>query len=351
MLVIFKEEIVMGSQNIATMTMMVLALFILPVRAQESLESHWTSARPDGHAPIGVMGDHTHHAGEWMLSYRTMFMEMKGNRDGTHRLSEQDVFAQGFMIAPTKMAMEMHMVGVMHAVSDDLTLMAMLPYIRLSMDLVTNAATRFTTRSEGLGDTRLTALYVLRRWNRQQLHLNAGISLPTGSITNRGDTPMGSDQKLPYPMQLGSGTFDLLPGITYLGQSRDVSWGAQLGGTFRLGKNSQGYALGNRAALTVWGARKWSDCLSTSLRLDGQVWGNIDGRDNDLNPAMVPTADPHRRGGKRLDLSCGANFYGREGWLKGQRLAVEFGMPIYQSLDGPQLETDWLLTVGWQYAW
>lgn len=39
-----------------------------------------TSVRADGHAPIGVMGDHTHAAGEWMFSYRYMRMEMGGQR-------------------------------------------------------------------------------------------------------------------------------------------------------------------------------------------------------------------------------------------------------------------------------
>ena len=36
---------------------------------------------PDDHAPIGVMGDHAHKAGEWMLFYRYGFMKMDGNRD------------------------------------------------------------------------------------------------------------------------------------------------------------------------------------------------------------------------------------------------------------------------------
>ena len=27
---------------------------------------------------------------------------------------------------------------------------------------------------------------------------------------------------------------------------------------------------------------------------------------------------------------------------------VEIALPLYQSLDGPQLETDWIATVGWQ---
>ena len=40
----------------------------------------------------------------------------------------------------------------------------------------------------------------------------------------------------------------------------------------------------------------------------------------------------------------------REGPLAGTRFAVEGGVPVYQNLDGPQLETDWVLTAGFQYA-
>ncbi len=310
----------------------------------------WSSHRPDGHAPMGVMGDHTHHAGEWMVSYRYMRMEMDGNRSGDDRISAADVYAEGFMVAPLSMTMEMHMLGVMYAPTDDLTLMAMIPYLKLSMDHRTMGGAHFTTTSEGLGDVALGGMYVLQRWKRQQLHLNLGLSFPTGSIDERDDTPAGSDIKLPYPMQLGSGTFDLLPGLTYLGQADRWSWGAQASGTVRMGRNSEGYTLGNRVSLTVWGAREWTDWLSTSFRLHGQWWGDIDGRDDDLSPMMVPTADPDRRGGQRLDALFGVNLYGRSGWLKGHRIGVEFGLPVYQRLDGPQLETDWLLTIGWQYA-
>ena len=30
----------------------------------------WSADRADGHAPLGVMGDHVHEAGEWMVSVR-----------------------------------------------------------------------------------------------------------------------------------------------------------------------------------------------------------------------------------------------------------------------------------------
>jgi hypothetical protein len=47
----------------------------------------------------------------------------------------------------------------------------------------------------------------------------------------------------------------------------------------------------------------------------------------------------------------GLNLIFDLGPLKTQRLALEGGMPVYQHLDGPQLETDWLITAGWQFAW
>ena len=300
--------------------------------------------------PIGVMADHTHGAGEWMLSYRYIAMSMDGNRGRGGRKSRSDVLAD-FPVAPTDMLMQMHMLGIMHAPTDDLTLMLMLPYLLREMDHVTRTGVEFTTKSDGPGDISLSGLWVLHRWGHQQVHLNFGVSLPTGSIEETDDTPAGTDTKLPYPMQLGSGTFDLLPGLTYLGESGDFSWGAQAIGRLRLGRNSSGYSLGDRARLSIWGTVSWLDWLSTSLRLDGHIYDNIDGADADFNPAMVPTADPSRRGGERVDVLVGLNLYGDDSWSAGQRLGIELGVPIYQALDGPQLETDWTLTVGWQYAW
>ncbi len=32
------------------------------------------------------------------------------------------------------------------------------------------------------------------------------------------------------------------------------------------------------------------------------------------------------------------------------RLTVEIGLPLYQDLDGPQLKSDYSLTIGWQLS-
>ena len=68
---------------------------------------------------------------------------------------------------------------------------------------------------------------------------------------------------------------------------------------------------------------------------------------------MSPTMDPNLQGGTRANLAAGVNFVVPDrfgGILEGQRLAVEFQMPVYQNLDGPQMALDWTIVAGWQYA-
>lgn len=110
-------------------------------------------------------------------------------------------------------------------------------------------------------------------------------------------------------MQNGSGTFDLLPGITYTGRSKDWSWGGQFNAIVRLGENDDNYTLGNVYSASVWGARCWVDWLSSSARLIGEVVEDIDGADPRLNPLQVPTADPNLRAGNFLSLGLGSTSW------------------------------------------
>lgn len=306
--------------------------------------------RADGHGPIGMMGEHTHKKGEWMLSYRYMHMFMKENQDGSSNLSTGDVLKR-FMVSPISMKTDMHMLGAMAAPTNWLTLSTMVPYVFRSMDHETRMGKTFRTRSEGFGDIQLNGLVPAIKTENHQVTLKAGVSFPTGSINQRDATPMGRNQRLPYPMQIGSGTYDLLPGITYRGQSRHWSWGLQSGGTVRLGKNENDYRLGNQVFITPWISRKWSRWLSSSVRVNGQAWGNITGADPELNPRVIATARPDLRSGRRLDMLFGINLLSPvQGVLKNQRLAIEMGFPLHQHLSGPQLKTKFILTAGWQLS-
>jgi hypothetical protein len=51
-----------------------------------------------------------------------------------------------------------------------------------------------------------------------------------------------------------------------------------------------------------------------------------------------------------LDALVWLNFEVQSGPLSGVRFALEAGLPVYQRLDGPGLETNWILTVATQYA-
>ena len=117
---------------------------------------------------------------------------------------------------------------------------------------------------------------------RQRAHLHLGVSAPTGSIDERGETPAATNVRLPHHMQVGSGTWNVLPGLTYLGQTDAWSWGAQAIGTVRLGENEYDYALGHRVSTTAWFSRRLSESASASLRLGVDRWGNISGADPGL---------------------------------------------------------------------
>ena len=331
-----------------------LMLAVAPVAAAEDLsEMSFEELMEQQLDQMGITGiHHTHDAGEWMVGYSFMAMGMDGNLDGTNSRGKDDIFAQGFIVAPTEMYMEMHMLNVMYGVTDELTLMLMVPYHRKSMDHVRMDGVKFTTRTRGIGDISLSGLYSLYRDETHRLIGIAGLSFPSGSIDETDTLPApGNLQRLPYPMQLGSGTWDFKLGATYLGQVPNLTWGAHSSGLIHAGENKHDYRLGNTYEVTGWGARKINDWSSGSLRLKWSQWFNIHGADPALNPAMVPTADPNRRAGRRLDVLFGANVFAAEGRLDGLRLGLEGGVPVYQWLDGPQLETDWImsLTVEWTF--
>jgi hypothetical protein len=340
-------------QNFNLFTIMKnLSLFfvslIINVSVSTGHEGPWTSARPDGHAPISVMGDHMHKMGEWMVSYRYMTMDMEGLMKGSNSVAPT-MMATGFMpnMLPTEMTMDMHMFGTMYAISNKWTLMGMLNYLDNEMSMPMGKMD-----SSGLGDIKVAGLYDLAQWNDgRRVHLKLGLSLPTGSI----DEKDSMSRILGYGMQLGSGTYDLEPAITYLGQTENYSYGAQLGGILRIGDNDQGYTFGNKFEATVWGARKISDSLSASAKFDYSTQSYIDGSDSRLDARNMMMASPGfqttSQGRDITTFALGLNYYFKDGGLSGHRVAVEWETPIDQKVNGVQLELDSTWTFGWQYAW
>ncbi len=325
-------------------------------------------------APLHIMGDHTHNKGDWMISYRASRMNMEGNRSGTNKISPEDIVTTltnpnappaNVRVVPTKMDMDMHMIGAMYGVTDKLTVMAMAMYMKNEMEHITfsgmmgtNELGRFTTKSSGWGDTHIGGIYKLYETPHHATTghtINAGlsISIPTGSIKEEDNvlTPMNTTPtlRLPYAMQLGSGTWDALPSITYTGHKGDWSWGTQARATLRLeSENDQNYRLGNKAKLSLWGGYKFNESLSVTTHIDGEYSGKIKGADANIT-APVQTANPDNYGGKTVEIGAGFSYKPQIETIKGLEFSAQISTPVYQNLNGVQMERDWTITSGLIY--
>src|SRR5579872_2454062 len=86
-------------------------------------------------APLGVMTDHIHNKGQWMVTYTYMNTMLQGNNIGASKASDNAVYNENYMMAPETMEMQMHMVMAMYGVTDRLTLMAMGGYAMSNMSM------------------------------------------------------------------------------------------------------------------------------------------------------------------------------------------------------------------------
>ncbi len=306
---------------------------------------HQASHKMNQHAPIGVMGDHMHMKGEWMFSYRRMTMTMEDNIQGDQAISANDIL-QEYNMAPLKMNTTMDMLGAMYAPSDKLTLMLMVNYLEKEMDSTMGMGMFRNTKSSGWGDTKISALISLHNGNSHGLHVNLGASIPTGSTTKSNNMGM----RLAYPMQLGSGTYDLEPGITYNGKNDFLKWGGQIKGVFRLSDNDEGYTLGDQVTASSWASYRVNPWLATAVRLTYTDTKNIDGIDGSIASGMSPPARRNNYGGDRLDVSIGVTLLGTKPEHRGHQIGIEYTTTVDQDANGIQMEMQDMLNIGYQFA-
>ncbi len=305
---------------------------------------------PGSYAPIGVMGDHLHHKGGWMFSFRAMDMNMEGNISGSSEINDMALY-NNYIVAPQQMNMRMYMIGAMYAPNDNFTLMIMQNYAENSMDLRSMMGMSFSTESRGFGDLKVSALYALISKERRSLHLNIGVNIPTGEIQNRYSTPMTENMKLPYPMQLGSGTFDYSLGGTYKGSLNHWTWGLQPMATLRTYRNTENYRLGNQLDLNSWISYDIFQWMSLSGRVLGTAREKILGSDKDLMTMMTPPANNENSGYRKVKSYLGCNFsFGDRTFWRNIKLGFEYGLPLYQNVNGIQMNEKASFIAGMRYS-
>jgi len=296
----------------------------------------------------------------WKISLLYKRSNLDGYLDGSSKISNQDVLFDGtesrtdknFPVLPTVINQEAFISNIRYFFSPEKSISVSIPYIMQSTDheSIVPGYDEFNISSEGLGDITLNYSALLARWENQQVTFSVGLSLPTGSIDEKGDTPRAAgDQQLPYTMQLGSGTWDLPLGLSYSQDRASGSWGANAFAKVRTGKNSRNYRLGNSFAVSLWNTWYLNETIHPLVKLVYQDWGHIIGQDEDLlvaNPTYPYPAgitNPNFYGGEKVTLVTGGNIF-----MGTQKVSLEVGLPIYQNLNGVQPKENIHFSLSWR---
>lgn len=338
--------------------------------------------RAISHAPIGVMGDHYHGQGEWMVSARYMKMAMGDNRTGTTDLSDTAIinlpnpYQMGTMsttlsVVPQDMTMDAVMFGVMYAPLDTITLMGMGMLTDKNMTLNTYRGTMpmgstggmsggmhrtnlgsFTTSTFDLSNLSLSALVRLYARNVSRVHAEIGIQQSVGATDAMDEvlTPMNVRNTiiLPYGMQSGDRSTSVISALTYVATVGGRVYGSQL--RSRNAFATDLWSFGDSLSLTGWIQQELVEKTSLSFRATYHKQDSIAGR----NPAImapVQTANPENYGGTVTEIGVGLNqlisvFPGHHA----DRIGIELTYPVIQDLNGPQMKSGLKFQVGYQKA-
>ena len=369
--------------------LLLIALVALPLNIFAANAIH--------HGPIGVMADHFHKKGEWMVSLRFANMEMKKNILNGNSISIEDILKQpnpftkipmmmknsesmlainevpskisdhphstsmkipaNLSVIPKKMTMRMIMLGAMYAPSDKLTLMGMAMFNDKEMMLDTHQAMvarnylgSFETSSSDLTKISFSALFNLHDIESSRWHAIFGLEKSLGENSEKGLvlTPMNIKTfiTLPYGMQSSDKALRLITGITNV----RLIGGFVIGNQLLVKKviDEKDWNFGDELEYNIWLQGSFNDRASYSFRLNYNDQDSIDGFDKTIM-APVQTANPLNYGGEIINFGIGINvisniFVGRYK----DRFAFEIIKPIDQNKNGLQMKDDLTIYFGFQ---
>ena len=301
-----------------------------------------TMQRPDYVFPVGVKGGKNMMSKKIMFGYKFGTMEMDCCKDGSNSVSNSFIQGLGYTMAPTDMNMDMHMFSAMYAFNDKFSIMAMLPYIEKEMEMkkLTGmmAGKLHSTSSRGIGDLTIAGLYKLS----DKSNFKLALSIPIGEFDEKDHNMSGVLKTLPYPMQLGSGTYDITLGYSFHEVLEDWSYGIQVNALKRMDYNSEGWKYGDKREVSVWIAKPISKSFSISFGLDMEHQENIGGKSLNRNN-MTPTWSEYNHSHFRLSSNIGINYKLPK---SKSRIGLQCGTPIYRDVNGPQMDPDFKCNVG-----
>lgn len=308
-------------------------------------------ARPDDRPPAAAWWTEAVPEGSWRVAYRYENLSYDGLRDGRNDLSRKNVSKRGYDEIPEELATRTHTFELTYGAREFTSVWAALPFHAKELEGDASSGD-LDQESTGVGDLVIGFTHHCCSDDddgRMMWHL--GLGFPTGSVDEEDDAPGGGDQRLPYPMQLGTGTYALHPGVYWIENEESWTWGVGTRWRIHLDRNDEGYAPGDTATFQAWGSREIAEDLVGTLRLQSHFWGDYHSEDDELDAdaGADPLNDEHRQGGLRTDLFAGLGWE-LGGERRANRLDLEVGIPIDEWVDGPQMSNEWTVGFGWRYS-
>lgn len=192
-----------------------------------------------------------------------------------------------------------------------------------------------TSQASGVGDVRVVSRYQLLHGMQNNLSFQFGLKLPTGGFEQNFATGPQAGSPLDRGLQLGTGTTDLVLGTAWFARPlTTLSVFAQALLDQPLAKRD---GFSPSTSLTLNSGVRWLNSSAVTPQLQLNVrW---DGREHGINADIANSGDTvvYLSPGVTVDLNTKVNAF------------AFVQLPVYQRVNGLQLEPQWLMSVGFRF--
>ncbi len=225
-------------------------------------------------------------------------------------------------------------------INEDVTLSIDVPYVVKELKTRTQGGRRITLNSEGLGDVSTIAKWRFFKdpglGETTEAAAFFGFKLPTGR-----DDVRDEGQRLPQPLQPGTGSLDAILGTAFTRLWNGGRWLVNADLFYKANSEANDYRFGNTLRFDVGGQfrvypRRYERYDQLTLNAILEMNGRYVAKDT-LDGERIGTT-----GGLKLFISPGIQA------IVTDSLLFELGVqvPVYRDLNGPQLAEDFRATFG-----
>lgn len=291
-------------------------------------------------------------AKKWSASFSQYRYELEGTTTANTNIYK---FGEG--------QVDLSLFSLSYQASPKWTLLTFLPYIKNTVETIYEPVPggfnlKLTDSVDGIGDVRFMAMNLFHASGKNIALYDIGFTVPTG-LTDRKFPSVTTGQGASYNMQPGSGTVDLIGGVTYVHMTT-TKWtqSTRAQYTARTGSTAKGYSLGDEIQANASTKYQALSFLNTGLQFNYKNRGAVHGKDaryerfNNWQHPGVAGGDGHQYyHGRQINYDLSAVAKAEYKTKTQQTFALELGVPLWQdavNLDNIRFDTRYWIsgTVG-----